>query len=340
MSSRSSVVRIESTVLLRSVGITMVVFNHSHFIPKDYIRGGLNILLLVSGFALGRAAASRTAPEITKLFYGAARSLLIPSIILTAITGLLRQQNPALELLQISRWFVVDEADISVHPIWYIQMYLQLVVIFCALMWIFGLADRLRARPLLTMSVILALSLLMTPFGDWRLFPSHAWNLFGGWLIFIVTSRTDPKSTLARPALTVALIAAGVIVFNIVASIPSGTSRIIYFSIAVIIMVWQPSIPVPNAVRHLLVLVSHSTLYIFLLHKYVFSAILAGLGRQDTGGVALSLLLAFFGIVAPVALWLAAAALRRTRADLHDNDVVNLLDPRRLVSGRRTGLSA
>lgn len=308
---RSSTDRVplETLVTARALGISLVVANHAGLTPASVDAGGLNVLLLVSGLSIARFAFSGTTRETVRTFRTIAAGIAIPSLIVAGLTALALRRLSVLELLLVSNWFTTSR--VALFPIWYTQMLIQVMIGLAVLFWALDLTGRIRRDPILTIGLLFAASTVLAAFGTARLPQLHLWNFVAGWLVWAVAVRR-PAGNLDKALLTGIILVVSWAVFFWV-EMANAWSRSLWMGAAVVALIWWPTIRLSARIRHLTVLVSHASLYIFLLHPYIFSINKDWIGRLD---IRVRLLISVINFVAaivlPVCLWALVSAARRT----------------------------
>jgi hypothetical protein len=328
-------VPIDAMVVTRVVGICLVVANHSHLMPQRFGPGGLNILLFTAGVSMARVAFSADSNQSSRQFVTYARTIAVPSVIVALLTAAMLRQFDLLEVLLVSNWF--SASRVSLFPIWYSQIVVQTMLVLALVFPVLKLTERIRATPIHTTALVFGLALLTavasklvwdtTALAD-KVPQLHLWNLVAGWLYWAVIWR-EPANLRRRVLLSAAYLAAAALFFLALGT-DYGLSRFTWFSISVVAVTWAPRVALPWLVRHVLLIVSNATFYIFLFHYYLFSIVgkaesVAGLGTYP--GETLARFLA--GLLVPIALWVVVtAALRAWRTAPEMSSVDAALLPR------------
>jgi hypothetical protein len=213
-----------------------------------------------------------------------------------------------LELILVSNWF--SETSISLFPMWYSQVFVQMLLGLGIVFFLFDLTPTMARRPILASSLFLFVSLLLATTASPRLPHLHLWNFVLGWFLWSMVDRGSASPRMRWAACGVALAAGYFVFFRIEEA--NALSRLLWLAVATLIMVWVPAVNLPPVGRHVVLLVNYATLQIFLLHQYVF-VITRNINDRlrPERGLGLAMIDFALGIVVPVLLWTAGSATLR-----------------------------
>lgn len=308
-------VRYRSEILLRALAVSFVVLNHAYGdekYPNLDLAGGMPFLLMLSGYALARFALdSETAQAARLAILRLVRGIALPTLGLIAFYACVHRTFDLREFLFIKNWFV-DEG-IADFPRWYPQVIIQLLLITWAALWLPGAHGLLLRRPLLVCATLLAGAMLLaTRFHPVSLTPARwagldlpqgsAWNFILGWLVFFLTQTSaEQASVVRRIAATACVVVSAYLCLDPVA-LPFW-----WLSIASEIMIWTPTVRLPEILGRPPSIVSQATFAVFLLHVTMFK-VFTRLAPEAPW------IKAVFAIAASVAVWIViVAAIRAYR---------------------------
>lgn len=272
--SRTGFRDFDMTHLMRAMGITMVVLNHSGFWQ---FHGGLNILLLVAGISLARSSLGGSRAGILRNLRAVALGIAVPSLLLAGLSALWAGRLDLLEMAMISNWFYPER--ISYFPIWYTQSLLQLLAALALAVWLGDLARYLHLTPVRSALALFLLALFLAALSKllWDTAPLRdklphllAWNFFAGWLIWCAV--LNERAGWARRLGASVLILGACYLMFVELALQQGEIRILWVPLAVLALIWIRALPLPFILRHPLLLLSRAALYVFLLHYPVIHA--------------------------------------------------------------------
>ncbi len=311
--------KLHSIALVRSIGIVLVVANHSGVtLGGQHLNGGLNLLLLASGVSFAQLAFGSGTDHTLRLMWRFAIRLVVPSIALALATAVILREFDLWELGLVSNW--ISASRVSLFPIWYTQVIVQMFVALAALFFVFDLVPTIERRPLRTtvLALLVSVALATVSKGFWdtevdlrdKLPHLLAWNFIAGWVIWALGR--EARSQRMRVVVSVLLVVASLAMFLLVGLV-NGSSRAVMLPPAILLLVWYPYVRVHPRLRHVVLLISGSTLFIFLFHYYAFALLTDGLRLLGFDSEELSPWIGFvFGVTLPVLLWVATTAFRRS----------------------------
>ncbi|MFW2335966.1 AMP-binding protein [Ilumatobacter sp.] len=186
---RHRLARVDTTVVLRALGICLVVATHMRV---WHVPGGAHVLLAVAGFNLARfmAPLDGTAERVTAGLRTAARAA-VPTVVWVAV-GMLAFGSYGLGTLLLVNNYVGPASHAGDHwHFWFVEVFVHLVLIATALLAI-PAVHRFERRfvyllPLGVLAVALVLRMDWSHMGDWYnlRYRTHgvAWFFVLGWLI-------------------------------------------------------------------------------------------------------------------------------------------------------------
>jgi hypothetical protein len=308
--------KIDSRDAVRAIGITAIVANHALAVP---VHGGLNLLLLLSGLAFAQLCfgGRGDAPLVTTVLRFV-RPLALWSILSCLAWFAIFGRFEAAELLMVSNWITTER--VSKFPIWYTQVLLQMLAGFVLLLSIPGAVEGLRMRPvscsLLWLGGLVLLAggvqfLVNTDHLADKLPHLHAWNFVLGWVLWAVLYAQGPTG---RERVTLSLLCLPLLIFMFLGlGVPGAEARVWVAIPAILVLIWMPSIRLPQALAHPMLLVAQSVLYIFFLH-YPFILAVRNLFAAQLDPAMLGAAKFAAGLVGPVLIWAIATAAQRTFA--------------------------
>jgi len=324
---KASLVPVDTPALVKGLAIVLVVVVHVRIYHGVGIglAGGLNALLLVSGIMMARFAFHDSTAHTLKAFWGFSRRIAVPSLVLTIACSISSQKFSWQELAFISNWTSIF---IPNFPLWYVEIIVQLMVVFSLLFWSFDLTPRFLKAPVKYTALAYAGSLGIFLFSrafwgtNYQLLPHlFAWNFILGWFFWAML--LNDRSLRNCLILTLTLLLSALLI----RIAGGGQQRLVSLCFFGLLLIWTESIPLPRPLAHIILLISQATFYIFLTHLFVFSAARKLGHRFDVLPIiANPLLMIFFGILIPTLLWaLVTATLRTYRKIKYDGEYVSFL---------------
>ncbi|MET0903673.1 MAG: AMP-binding protein [Acidimicrobiales bacterium] len=274
---------IETSVVLRAIGIVLVVGMH---IKLWHVLGGAHLLLVMAGVSYGRFQGTTE---------GRLRSIAriaVPSVIWLAIAT---QTNPRIRyehVLQVNGWFGGETAH---GGYWFVEALLQILIPLTLLLAIPAVGRVERARPLQFASTALAVGLLVRfhvidlPVVEPHDIRPH--DIF--WMFAIGWTAAHVRSIGPRVALSLVVIVGLPGYFG-------EPQREALLVVGLLLLLWVPTLAVPRVLTKPIGLVAGASLYIYLCHWQVFPLL------RSSAGQVVALLAS---LVAGVLLWQLA---RRT----------------------------
>ena len=308
-------------VVLRAMAIASVVFNHTRLVTFG---GGAAFLLMLSGMNFARfAIKDGTAPGIRRSILDMGRQVFVPSLALVLLSFALYRKFDVLELLFVRNWYALQ--TIAAFPVWWVQMFLQLLAGLYLLLWIPAIVRGTIRRPALAMLVFFGVGLFLRAAGALLTIPlltgprlplSHLWTFALGAVVYFcaVDTTTSRSGTIWLPA---ACVLAGTIV-----GFDFGTWQYWWVTIAGLLLVRVKYIPLPHVVARVTTTVSAATFGIFLTHMLWFRAV-SGVTKMWAGpdAIAHPLVLFFFSLLLGTATFAAFVAFGRAYRALQSEPV-------------------
>jgi len=121
-----SSMKVDVIVLIKALAICLVVANHAGL--SKGLHGGLNVLLVVSGVAMATFGFQGATPQTLQAFKRFAFRIGVPSFLIALVWGIAVSNVSLPELTFISNWFY--KRRVVLFPIWYVQVIVQLMIVF------------------------------------------------------------------------------------------------------------------------------------------------------------------------------------------------------------------
>lgn len=259
---RRAVARIETNILLRAAGITLVVGTH---IGAFHVLGGAHLLLILSGWAFARFG----------LAAGHTRRLA-PRILRTAT----RVAVPAM-LWLLWRSTVTDDVGLAnvvllnnyLHQgatgYWYIEALVQLLLVLAALLAVPTIRRYERRHRFTVATAALSVALAVNLFADdsngfpERALSTHgvAWFFALGWLAHRATTGLRKLMVL-------------VLTLMLVPGYFGDPRREAVITIGLVLLVLLPDIPLPRPLIRIVALIASASLSIYLTHYAIYPLLL------------------------------------------------------------------
>jgi len=300
---------VDPLTLARALGITLVVLNHAT--PENWLPGGLNILLVLSGVSFATLGFGGTTKDTLRTMVWFLARLLLIAWALTLLAFLKDAEVRPLELLMVSAWVTTD--FLSDYPIWYVQVILQIFLFLGLIFAVFDLTPKVQSNPVFAAISFLGASVGVGLIGKqvwnpphlWGHLPYlHIWTFLVGWLYWaLFVNKTQDR---AGQVLFGGLALLGGILMLGPDAIDGRPIRLCVYSATVLFLAVSPQLRLPAVVVHLVYLVSQSTLYLFFLHWTFFKIAALGLvvfgTLPDTLDISINFIVAMVGGVTTWAL--------------------------------------
>ncbi len=299
--------RIDTTILLRAIGICAVVATHMHV---TFWPGGAHLLLAVVGFNLSRfmMPIADTGTRLAAGFRTAARAG-IPTVVWASVGAALGASYGAGTLLLVDNYVGPSSHSGDHWHFWFIEVFVHVVVLTTLLMAVPAVrrCDRRHpfTLPLLVVATLLLLRLDWAQMGDWYnlRFRTHgvAWFFALGWLV-------HRSGTRNQRLLTSALCVGAVWGFF------HNAPREWFIICSLLVLVWWREVPVPRAAVRPVASLAAASMWIYISHFTIWPPLV------DLVGVRLAYAPT---ILLGVAIWAAAdrivttgTAVGRSRRDV------------------------
>lgn len=315
--------RIDSDVLLRAIGISLVVYHHVVLYNAGDIRhalfglnvvGGMGMLLLLSGYSFARFGLhDRSAREAAAAVLSMGRSIILPCYLAILFFSLVaRQFNPA-EFLMIGN-FIESNWQAGFNT-WYPQFLLQIFVLIFILFSVKPVGDWLAAHPTLGVLALLVVSLVlhvgMREFGPELLRRPHLpwmlmWNFVLGWALFSLNGMRGARAGGVRGNWS-RIVSTALCLGAIGLTLELTETRAWTTFVTALLLTWVPSLRLPKPLARMGMILSQSALVIFILHMSGIKVFAMVFGRSHRFH-ALEAVLVTLGIAA---LWVVCASASR-----------------------------
>ncbi|MEO0061583.1 MAG: hypothetical protein RLZZ08_143 [Pseudomonadota bacterium] len=315
----------QTDIALRGVAIVLVVLNHASITDSRpiHLGGGLNILLLLSGYSFARFILVReTMAQVRRGIASFAFNLWLPCLAVVLASFALKREWSWGEVLFVSNFYTADH--IALMYVWFPQVILQMLAIFWLLSFVPGARQGLARHPLPLALGGLAISfaLLLVLRGDDRgadfanrTIEAVGWNFVLGCVAWYITHGPSRQGMAARLALLGCTAVLGLVAFGWGAD----WLRAVLLPLALALLLFVPRLRLPAIVAQIVQVLSQATFTVFLAHVLflrIFDA--AGLRGASSGfNLADTLFAAAFALTGSVAVWVLASALRRAWQATH-----------------------
>jgi peptidoglycan/LPS O-acetylase OafA/YrhL len=253
--------RLDSTVLLRAVGILLVVASHSHLLG---LKGGAHALIAVAGYNFARFRLT-PAPRRERLLgmWRGVRRIAVPSVLLIAATAVTTAQVGLIQVALVNSVLGPDVLGPG-WRYWFVEALVQLLAIVAVLLAVPAL-DRAERRwpfwfPLALVGVGLLTRSVVLTVGSGPDRTQSAASLL--WLFALGWCAARSRSAAERRWLT--LIAAALVVWFFVDQVQG-----LVVLAALVLLFWAPSVALARwlvPVRPALGLLAAASLYVYLTH--------------------------------------------------------------------------
>ncbi len=268
---RHRLARLDTTVVLRAIGICAVVATHMHlwFFP-----GGAHLLLAVVGFNLSRflMPIADTGQRLIAGLRTAARAA-VPTVTWVGIGAMIGATQGLGTFLLVNNYVGPQSHSGDHWHFWFIEVFVHLVVVTTVLLAIPAVrrADDRHPYlvPLACFAVLLVFRMEWAQMGDWYnlRYRTHgvAWFFALGWLVH--------RSTTARTRLLTSVLC--------VVSIPGFfqyATREWFITSCLLVLLWRRDLPVPRVLVRPLAAVAAASMWIYISHFTLWPPLVDVLG--------------------------------------------------------------
>lgn len=270
MTFKFKVASINSNQLLRAIAIMFVVANHATWFS---LKGGMNFLLLLSGYNFAAFSFSKTNKAIIIDLWHLIRKIAIPSMIVMISYFIINQRFEVAELFMISNWLYLNKVTDIALPIWYPQMFFQMGMLLTILFLTFPIHKLIIHNKITATIALVLISLMLFIISTSNYDSSHLynrlphlmlWNFVLGWSFWALLNTRDVKSKIYASLLLFCC------VYIVYGRGNAQDNHLEIFLSLTLTFIWLKNVYLPHFFVTILNLISSATLYIFLLHLSFF----------------------------------------------------------------------
>ena len=306
---RRFVAPLETSIVLRAVGIVLIVSTHVGLFSWQ---GAAHVLMAVAGYNFARFQLSgERVPRLRRQLAGLAR-IVVPSTAFIAAAYLITDNYTPANILLLNA-IVGPEAVTTQWHFWFIEILVYLLLGMTALLAV-PWADRAERRFPLLLPLALTGAGLLTRYELVNPGVPHTapalWLFALGWAIARSRTVTQRCAVSAIAVLTVP-------------GFFDNAARECTLLAGILMLIWLPSIPVQKGLRRLTVVLASASLYAYLVHWLVYPP-LAGISPALAVAASLAAGAAYWALCMRV---VNAATRRRTRTKKSHNMVSSATAP-------------
>ena len=261
--------RLETVTLTRAFFMICIVALHTNAFVYSHNWGAAYFLVLLAGYSVARFQL----PEIirsgsVRTLLGTIRYVAVPTILMDVVLELFVTRTFELpSLLLVSNY--VDPAEIQGYTFYFIEFYVQLLILAALLFSVRGVRDAFRDRPLLSafvlFLVVVAIDRTIEHFwnGDYN-YHRTPWHY--GWcftLGMVIAAAKDARARLFALALSLVTV---FLVWHL-------TSAAYYVAGGCVLIIYVRSVPVPAPVKIVIAEIAGASMLIYLTHSQVISLV-------------------------------------------------------------------
>ncbi|RVU34116.1 hypothetical protein EOI86_23675 [Hwanghaeella grinnelliae] len=250
-----------TSLMLRLVAITAVILLHSTSLP---VSGGGYLLIMLVGASLGRFQFEQLkAGKVGQVIGTQLTDIVIWYFFL--IIGVSFLFNP----VNLSWFLLLGNFDPAVKPdgispYWFVCFYAQAILIVCAFFLVPGLRQTIAGRPFLSglvgVGAFSALAILIDPSSTATGGIQIRHPLFAMQLVLLGWTIQFSKTLLEKQIISVVLIANALLIWFY------GTTVLPFIILGGLLMIWLPTVELPQMLSRLVFFLGANTMYFYLLH--------------------------------------------------------------------------
>jgi acyl-CoA synthetase (AMP-forming)/AMP-acid ligase II len=307
--------RLETVTLTRAFFMICIVALHTDAFIYSSNWGAAYFLVLLAGYSVARFQL----PEIirsgsVRTLWGTIRYVAIPTVLMDALLELATRKFELPSLLLVSNY--VDPHTIKGYTFYFVEFYVQLLILSAVLFSFAKVREAFRARPMLSAFVLFLVFVAVDRTvelvwdGDYN-YHRTPWHY--GWsfaLGMVIATAKDTRSQLLAMALSIASV---LVVWHL-------TSAAFYVGGGCAIVLFVRSLLVPAPAKVLVAEIAGASMFIYLSHYQIISLVQKAFGAPRPW-VALFLSIIVGVIGAHFYAWLerkVLQAMRRRRGDEAD----------------------
>ena len=299
---------VDIETFLRATAITLVVFNHATWWE---IAGGMNFLLMLSGYNLARCSFSDGVKKITANYVKTTSRMLLASLVVVIIFFVIEQEFYWQDIFFVS--FVLQSPGAATLHLWFPQAYWQMAVILIMMFYLTGFDYWLKKSAKVTCAVVWIVCLLMVLYYNqaypWNRIPLFfLWNFVLGWLLWTLDYKND---LVAKVMASLAVIISALVALVLVDHMPNPVSfRFEIFLLLCLVFIWLDKIRLPQLLQRLVLVISGAAFTIYLYHIFAFMLVNSWFEYQVIGYKPFVLLKVILTLFMCVLVWALYHALR------------------------------
>jgi len=259
--------RLDTSIVLRALAITMVVLVHLEIWG---VRGGAHLLLGIAGFTFARfpLSASRQSDRIVGLARSITR-LAVPSVLFIAIVVVSTGGYSIANIFLANHYFGPPRWT-ETWNFWFVEALVEILLAMLALLAIPAVRRFERRHSVLMPALLLAAGLLVRydvfNWGDVAMRYGRPHMIF--WLFALGWLAQRTQTTWQKVAISV------VVAVTLTGYFPDEPVRGLVVQVGLLMLIWLPTLPVPQLTAPLLRGLAAASLWIYLTHWVVWPLLL------------------------------------------------------------------
>jgi acyl-coenzyme A synthetase/AMP-(fatty) acid ligase len=259
---------IDTSVLVRALGILGVVTNHAGLLAPRYIEGGALLLLLTAGANFARFQLPTLAKgELRRSLSSLVQNLALPYLVVVGLFQLLKRDFEPSVLFGYSNF--VDPSLLAPFPVWFLQVLMQIIAglaLLFALAPVRALARKAPFRLALGMHGAALLAALLLP-RVWDTAPLwHSVPHCVLWYFTLGLCVHEARTVQSRVGVS------ALVLVSQVASPELHVAAVFWSVLGGLLLLWLPSVRLPAPITRTAQQLAAATYYVYLTHLQVIRA--------------------------------------------------------------------
>jgi AMP-binding enzyme/Phosphopantetheine attachment site len=266
---------IDTSVLVRALGILGVVTNHAGLLAPRYIEGGALLLLVTAGANFARFQLPTLAKgELWRSLSSLVQNLALPYLVVVGLFQLLKRDFEPSLLFGYSNF--VDPSLLTPFPVWFLQVLMQIIAGFALLFVLAPVRALARKAPFRLALGLHGAALLAAVFVPrvWDTAPLwHSVPHCVLWYFTLGLCVHEARTVQSRWGVSI------LVLLSQVASPELHVAAVFWTVLGGLLLLWLPSVRLPAPITRAAQQLAAATYFVYLTHLQVIRATERALGQ-------------------------------------------------------------